>query len=48
MKNYDVKQALQIIIKAAKEYDEKLNNKHFLIVIEIKIEFVNVVLDSEI
>ena len=32
VKNYDAKQALQIIIKAAKEYDEKLNDKHFLIV----------------
>ena len=26
MKNYDVKQALSIIVKAAKEYNEKLNN----------------------
>ncbi|MBD9219927.1 MAG: hypothetical protein EGQ35_06405 [Clostridiales bacterium] len=32
MKNYDVKQALPIIVKAAKEYEEKLNNYHFLII----------------
>lgn len=32
MKNYDEKQALKIILKCAKMYDEKLNNKHFLIV----------------
>ena len=38
MKNYDAKQALQIIIKAAKEYDEKLNDKHFLIVYRNKNE----------
>lgn len=32
MKKYDAKQALSIILKAAKDYDKKLNNKHFMIV----------------
>ena len=32
MKNYDAKQALSIILSCAKAYNEKLNNKHFLIV----------------
>lgn len=32
MKNYDVKQALSIVLSCAKAYDDKLNNKHFLIV----------------
>ena len=32
MAKYDKKAALKIIIKAAKEYEEKLNDKHFLIV----------------
>lgn len=32
MAKYDKKSALQIIIAAAKQYDEKLNNRHFLIV----------------
>lgn len=32
MAKYDKKAALQIIIKVAKEYEEKLNNKHFLII----------------
>jgi hypothetical protein len=32
MSKYDKKSALQIIINAAKEYNQKLNNKHFLIV----------------
>lgn len=32
MKNYDKKQALQIILRCAKAYDDKLNNKHFKIV----------------
>lgn len=32
MVKYDKKAALKIIVKAAKEYDEKLNDKHFLIV----------------
>lgn len=32
MKNYDAKKALAVILKAAKEYDKKLNNKHFLLV----------------
>lgn len=32
MAKYDKKSALQIIVNAAKEYDVKLNNKHFLIV----------------
>lgn len=32
MKNYNTEHALPIILKAAKEYDLKLNNKHFLIV----------------
>lgn len=32
MKNHDKKQALSIIVKAAKDYDKKMNNKHFLIV----------------
>ncbi len=32
MVKYDKKSALRIIINAAKEYDEKLNDKHFLIV----------------
>ena len=38
MKNYDAKQALSIIVKTAKEYDEKLNDKHFLIVYRNKNE----------
>ena len=32
MKNYNADQALLIILKAAKEYDAKLKDKHFLIV----------------
>lgn len=32
MAKYDKKSALQIIVRAAKEYDMYLNNKHFLIV----------------
>lgn len=32
MPKYDKKTALQIIVNAAKEYELKLNNKHFLIV----------------
>jgi len=32
MAKYDKKAALKIIVKAAKEYDEKLNDKQFLIV----------------
>ena len=32
MAKYDKKSALQIIVNAAREYDVKLNNKHFLIV----------------
>lgn len=32
MAKYDKKTALQIIVNAAKEYELKLNNKHFLIV----------------
>jgi uncharacterized membrane protein len=32
MSKYDKKSALQIIVNAAREYDVKLNNKHFLIV----------------
>lgn len=32
MKKYTVVEALNIIIAAAKEYDKKLNNKHFMIV----------------
>ena len=32
MAKYDKKKALRIIVNAAKEYDVKLNNKHFLIV----------------
>jgi hypothetical protein len=29
MSKYDKKSALQIIVNAAKEYNQKLNNKHF-------------------
>ena len=32
MGKYDKKTALQVIVNAAKEYELKLNNKHFLIV----------------
>ncbi len=32
MKNYDAKQALSIVINCAKSYENKLNNKHFLII----------------
>lgn len=32
MSKHDKKTALQIIVSAAKEYDMKLNNKHFLII----------------
>ena len=32
MAKYNKKTALQVIVNAAKEYDVKLNNKHFLIV----------------
>ena len=32
MKNYRADQALPVILKAAKEYDEKLKDRHFLIV----------------
>lgn len=38
MAKYDKKTALPIIIKAAKDYDEKLNNKQFLIVYNEKNE----------
>lgn len=30
MAKYDKKSALQIIVNAAKEYDAKLNDKHFI------------------
>ena len=36
MKKYDKKSAIKIIVHAAKEYEEKLNNKHFLIVYQKK------------
>ena len=36
MAKYDKKTVLQIIINAAKEYDTKLNDKHFLIVYQEK------------
>lgn len=32
MKNYDAKAALPIILKAAKDYDKKLRDRHFMIV----------------
>ena len=32
MAKYDKKAALKIIVEAAKKYEEKLNDKHFLIV----------------
>lgn len=32
MKKYDEKQALSIILQTAREYDDLLNDKHFLIV----------------
>ena len=32
MAKYDKKAALKIMIEAAKQYEEKLNDKHFLIV----------------
>ena len=32
MKNYDAKSALPIILQAARDYDEKLKDRHFLIV----------------
>ena len=38
MKNYDAKQALPIVLQAAKDYDTKLKDKHFLIVYENKKE----------
>lgn len=38
MKNYDKKQALSIILKTAAKYDEKLKDKHFLIVYRNKNE----------
>lgn len=38
MKNYDAKQALSIVLSCAKAYDDKLNNKHFLIVYQDKNE----------
>ena len=38
MKNYDAKQALTIVLSCAKAYDDKLNNKHFLIVYQDKNE----------
>ena len=38
MKNYDAKQALPIILQAAKDYDAKLKDKHFLIVYKNKKE----------
>ena len=31
MKNYNEKHVLSIILQAAKEYDELLNDKHFFI-----------------
>lgn len=36
MAKYDKKSALQIILKAAKDYDNKLNNKQFLIIYQEK------------
>lgn len=38
MKNYDEKQALSIIVKAAKNYEEKLRDKHFMVVYRNKNE----------
>lgn len=38
MKNYDEKAALPIILQAAKDYDAKLKDKHFLIVYRKKAE----------
>lgn len=38
MKNYDAKQALPIILQAAKDYDTKLKDKHFLVVYKNKKE----------
>ena len=38
MKNYDVKQALQIILQSATDYNDKLNNKDFLIIYKEKNE----------
>lgn len=35
MKNYSKEEALKIIISAAKEYDKKLNDKHFMIVYQV-------------
>ena len=32
MAKYDKKTALQVIVKAAKEYNVKLNNKHFMVI----------------
>lgn len=42
MAKYDKKTALQIIVNAAKEYELKLNNKHFLIVYQEESEAKNV------
>ena len=42
MAKYDKKTALQIIVNAAKEYELKLNNKHFLIVYQEESETKNV------
>lgn len=36
MRNYDEKAALPIIIQAAKDYDDQLKDRHFLIVYRIK------------
>ncbi len=38
MKKHTVNEAKNIIISAAKEYEEKLNNKHFMIVYQAKNE----------
>lgn len=32
MKNYDVKSALPVILQVARDYEEKLKDRHFLIV----------------
>ena len=48
MKNYDAKKALTVILKAAKEYDEKLNDNIFCLSIARKMRSVRVVLDSGI
>jgi hypothetical protein len=38
LKNYDTKAALPILISAAKDYEAKLNNKHFMIVYQSNID----------